>query len=86
MNVKLTEHAAELLEAVRAQRHEPVEQILEHALEMLAREEHVEGEPLASRESRARAVAEMLDFIKHNRIRLDPGVSVKDLIHEGHRI
>ena len=86
MNVKLTEHAAELLEAVRAQRHEPAERILEHALEMLAREEHVEGNAPASREARRIAVVEMLDFIKKNRIRLDPGVSVKDLIHEGHRI
>ena len=86
MNVKLTEHAAALLEAVRAQRDEPVEAILEHALEVLAREEHIESQDKAPSEAQRRAVSEMLEFVKHNRVHLGAGLSVKDLIHEGHRI
>ena len=86
MNVKLTPHAEELLEAVRAQRHEPVERILEHALEVLAREEHIESGEVVAGEAQRQAVTEMIDFIKHNRVHLDAGLSVKDLIHEGHRI
>jgi hypothetical protein len=86
MDVRLTPHAAELLEAVRARRREPVERILEHALEVLAREERAEPEKAISDEAQRRAVSDMLDFIKQNRVHLGPGVSVKDLIHEGHRV
>jgi hypothetical protein len=86
MNVKLTPHAAELLEAVRAQSHEAVESILEHALEVLAREEQIPAGETMPSEAQRRAVTEMIDFIKHNRVPLGPGLSVKDLIHEGHRI
>jgi hypothetical protein len=86
MNVRLTPHAAELLEAVRARRREPAERILEHALEVLVREERTEPEKAISGEAQRRAVSDMLDFIKQNRVHLGSGVSVKDLIHEGHRI
>ena len=86
MNVKLTPHAAELLEAVRAQRQEPIERILEHALEVFAREEHIESRVEASGETQRLAVSDMLSFVKRNRVHLEPGVSVRDLIHEGHRI
>lgn len=34
---------------------------------------------------RREAVREMLTFVEKNRVRLD-GISVKDLIHEGHRV
>lgn len=85
MNVRLTEHAVELLAAVRAQRHEPVERILEDALEMLARQENVDAGQMTSA-GRERAVREMLDFVRDNRVQLAPGELVKDLIHEGHRI
>jgi hypothetical protein len=86
MNVKLTEHAAVLLEAVRAHRHEPVESILEHALEALAREEGVQTPKTTPTEAQCRAVSDMLQFVKHNRVQLGVGLAVKDLIHEGHRI
>lgn len=86
MNVKLTEHAAALLEAVRAHRHEPVEDILEHALEALAREERVETAETTPTEDQCRAVSDMLQFVKRNRVQLGAGLTVKDLIHEGHRI
>ena len=86
MNVKLTPHAAELLEAVRAQRHEPAELILEHALEVFAHEQHIESGKPAAGEAQRQAVSEMLDFVKRNRVQLGPGSSVKDFIHEGHRV
>ena len=86
MNVKLTPHAAELLEAVRAQSQEPIERILEHALEVFAREEHIGSRRDASGETQRLAVSEMLTFVKQNRVHLEPGISVKDLIREGHRI
>jgi hypothetical protein len=86
MNVRLTEHAAALLESVRAHRHEPVESILELALEALAREEQVEPEESTPNEAQRRAVFDMLEFVKRNRVKLGAGLSVRDLIHEGHRI
>ena len=86
MNVRLTEHAAALLAAVRAQRHEPLESILEHALEVLAREEHISPQERSPNLAQRQAVSEMLEFVKRNRVHLEDGLSVKDLIREGHRI
>jgi hypothetical protein len=86
MTVRLTPHAEELLKAVHAQRQEPVERIVEHALEVLARQEHIHAQEAATGDTQRQAVADMLDFIKHNRVQLGAGLSVKDLIHEGHRI
>ena len=67
MNVSLTPRAIELLEVMRAQGKDSAESILEHALEVLVREEGVERR---SRETQGRAVSEMLDFVQHNRVRL----------------
>jgi hypothetical protein len=86
MNVKLKELAAALLEAVRAHRRAPVENILELALEALAREQHVEPEGTTPNEAQRWAVSDMLEFVKRNRVQLGAGLSVKDLLHEGHRI
>jgi hypothetical protein len=81
MNVELTPHAAELLETVRAQRKKSVELIVERALETFVREQHLEQ--TTARTGPKQAVREMLDFVKQNRVRLDPGLSAKDLIREG---
>lgn len=86
MNVKLTPHAEELLEAVRTHRHEPVEQIREFALEALVRNEPVEPVAPAPNAAQRLAVADMIDFVQRNRVHLGAGPPVKDLIHEGHRI
>jgi hypothetical protein len=83
MNVTLTPHAAKLLESVRAQRQEPDEEIVEHALEVLAREERIELQDAVARQH---AVSSMLEFVRRNRIHLGPGLSAKDLIHEGRRV
>ena len=42
MNVRLTPHAAKLLEAAKSRTHEPDEAIVEHALEALAKQERIE--------------------------------------------
>jgi hypothetical protein len=86
MNVKLTPHAIELLETVRAQRGESVEHILEHALEVLAREGHLSNGAATPTDDERHGVAEMINFVKRNRVHLEGGLTVKDLIHEGHRI
>ena len=86
MNVKLTPHAAKLLEAMRAQSHEPAEVIVEQALEVFAHEHRKDNQESEPDESQRQAVRDMLDFVKQNRVRLGPGASVKDLIHEGHRV
>jgi len=59
---------------------------VEHALEVLAREEQIHAGQIETGDAQRQAVADMLDFIKYNRVQLDAGLSVKDLIHEGHRI
>jgi hypothetical protein len=43
MNIRLTPLASELLQVVHSKRAESVEQIMEYALEALAREEHVDA-------------------------------------------
>jgi hypothetical protein len=52
MNVNFTPHAAQLLESVRAQRHEPIEVILEHALEAFAQEQKMGALESVSAESK----------------------------------
>ena len=86
MTVRLTEHAAALLEAVRARRDEPAEDIVEEALEVLVRQYRVPSPDFAADKGQREAVSEMLEFVKRNRIQLSKGVSVKELIHQGHRI
>lgn len=86
MNIHLTRHAVELLEAMRARRHEPAERVLESALEALARERHVERRGSEIQEGRREAVRDMLDFVRQNRIHLEVSVLVKDLIHEDRRV
>jgi hypothetical protein len=86
MNVELTHHAAELLETVRASRKESIELIVERALETLVREQHLESSTIAPGSGSQQAVSEMLDFVKQNRVRLEPGLSAKDLIREGQRL
>ncbi len=51
MNVQLTPHAAELLKNIRDQNHEPLEVILEQALEALAKERDLSGTEPVSRTS-----------------------------------
>lgn len=60
--------------------HSP-EEVIERALEAFA-----EKKTGATGETQRQAVRDMLDFVKQNRVRLENGLSVKDLIDEGHRV
>jgi len=59
----------------------PAEEVIERALEAFARQES--GMPGEAQEE---VVRDMLDFVKQNRVRLETSLSVKDLVHEGHRV
>ena len=61
-----------------------VEEVIAEALQALRRGEQNTGSA-AGKDGRAEAVRQMLEFVEKNRVRLE-GVSVKDLIHEGHRL
>lgn len=73
MNIKLTRHAEELITATRARRREPVERIVEHALEAVVCEEHVEVGKAKADANQREAVHEMLAFITQNRVHLGAG-------------
>jgi hypothetical protein len=60
------------------------EDVISHALKALREKELVSPSVEANGEQRE-AVREMLAFVEKNRVRLE-GVSVKELIHEGHRL
>jgi len=59
---------------------------LEHALETLVREQHLDRSEVSAGAGIKQAVREMLDFVKQNRVHLEPGLSVKELIREGQRL
>jgi len=58
--------------------------VIGEALQALREKERSSG-GAASNGEQQEAVREMLSFIEKNRVRLE-GVSVKELIHEGHRL
>ena len=82
MNVRLSPHSEELVKQQLAHgTFRSADEVIERALEALAQKETGE-----SAEAQRQAVDDMLNFVKHNRVRLESGLSVKDLIHEGHRV
>jgi Arc/MetJ-type ribon-helix-helix transcriptional regulator len=82
VNIRLNPHSEQLLKEQLAHGgfHSP-EEVIERALEAFAQRKSV-----AAGEGQREAVRDMLDFVKQNRVRLETGLSVKDLIHEGHRV
>jgi hypothetical protein len=60
------------------------EEVIAEALQAL-REKEKSSPPNPGYGSQREAVREMLDFVEKNRVRLT-GVSVKELIHEGHQL
>jgi len=61
-----------------------VEEVVGEALQILREKDQSSTTSVANGAQRE-AVREMLAFVEKNRVRLE-GVSVKDLIHEGHRL
>ena len=60
------------------------EEVIDEALQALREKERSSGGPTSDGAQRE-AVREMLEFVEKNRVRLE-GISVKELIHEGHRL
>lgn len=86
MNVKLTPEQEQLVkDELKAGNFRSAEEVIGRALQVLRQHPAASGN--ASRISLAQksAVDEMIAFIEKNRVRLKD-VSVKELIHEGHRL
>ncbi len=85
IHVNLTPEQENLIESeIKSGHYHSVEQVIGVALEAL----RGKGEPVGASISKAaqqKAVREMLDFVHENSVRLGD-ISVKELIHEGHRL
>ena len=85
MNINLTREQEEIIQSeLKSGRFRTVEEIIAEALQALREKEHASvgsGVDGAQRE----AVREMLAFVEKNCARLE-GLSIKELIHEGHRL
>jgi hypothetical protein len=85
MNIKLSPEQQKIVEdELKSGHFRNVEEVIAKALQALREREQsssVSGPNGQQRE----AVREMLDFVEKNHTRLD-AVSVKQLIHEGHRL
>jgi putative addiction module CopG family antidote len=85
MNINLTPEQEKIIrEELKSGHFRSVEEVIGEALQVLRAKEQ-SSEAAASNGSQHEAVREMLEFVEKNRVRLE-GVSVKQLIHEGHRL
>lgn len=85
MNIRLTPEQKKIVEdELKSGHFQTVEGVIDEALRAL-REKEAAGVASAPNGAHREAVREMLAFVDKNRVRLD-GVTVKDLIHEGHRL
>ena len=85
MNVHLTPEQQKIIEEeLNAGHFRTVEEVIAVALQFL-RERKESASSSAPNGAQREAVREMLAYVEKNHTRLD-GVSVKELIHEGHRL
>jgi putative addiction module CopG family antidote len=85
MNISLTPEQERIVkEELKSGHFSSPEEVIGEALQVLREKEHASKGAKANGAQRE-AVREMLAFVEKNRVRLQ-GVSVKDLIHEGHRL
>lgn len=85
MNINLTPEQERLVkDELRSGHFRTVEEVIAKALQAL-REKERASRIATSNGAQREAVREMLAFVEKNRVRLE-GVSVKELIHEGHRL
>ncbi|MGH9688272.1 MAG: hypothetical protein ACRD5K_14405 [Candidatus Acidiferrales bacterium] len=83
MNVDLTPEQERIVKIeMKTGRFHSVEEVIGEALQALRDKERSAA---GSNGTQREAVREMIEFVEKNRVRLD-GVSVKELIHEGHRL
>jgi len=85
MNVNLTPEQEKIVkDKLKSGHFRSVEEVIGAALQVL-REKEQSSSGGAPKGAQREAVREMLAFVETNRVRLE-GVSVKELIHEGHRL
>lgn len=85
MNINLTPEQEQLVkDELKSGHFRTVEEVIAKALQALREKERPSG-IASSNGAQREAVREMLAFVEKNRVRLE-GVSVKELIHEGHRL
>jgi Arc/MetJ-type ribon-helix-helix transcriptional regulator len=83
MNIKLTREQEEIINGELKSGHfRTAEEVIAEALEALRARSSTVGKPDGAQRE---AVREMLAYVEKNRVRLE-GVSVKELIHGGHRL
>jgi Arc/MetJ-type ribon-helix-helix transcriptional regulator len=85
MNINLTPEQEEIVkDQLKTGHFRTVEEVIAEALHALREKERSSSAGTPNGKQRE-AVREMLAFVEKNRTRLD-GISIKDLIHEGHRL
>ena len=85
MNITLTPEQEKIIkEELEQGRFHTVEEVLAEALNAL-REKEQASSSNASNGAQREAVREMLSFVEKNHTRLE-GISLKELIHEGHHL
>jgi putative addiction module CopG family antidote len=85
MNINLTPEQEKIVkEELKSGHFHSVEEVIGEALQVLSEKERSRSTGTANGAQRE-AVREMLAFVERNQVRLE-GVTVKELIHEGHRL
>ena len=85
MNINLTREQEKVVEdELKSGHFQSAEEVIGEALLVLREREQSSVANQSSGDQRE-AVSEMLAFVEKNHVRLE-GVSVKELIHEGHRL
>ncbi len=85
MTVKLTPEQEQIVnEELKSGHYRSAEEVIAQALHVLRERGQLSSADVDDRKCRE-AVREMLSFVEKNRIRLED-VSIKELIHEGHRL
>lgn len=83
MEIYLTPEQEEIVKKeLKSGRFRTAAEVIGEALQVL-REKEQPAKPRNG--AQGEAVREMLDFVEKNRVRLE-GVTIKELIHEGHRL
>lgn len=86
MNINLTPEQERIVkDELKAGHFRSAEEVIDEALQVLREKEKSAAAVAPSNGAQREAVREMLAFVEKNRVRLE-GVSVKELIHEGHRL
>jgi len=85
MTIQLTPEQERIIQdELKSGRFRTAEEVVAEALNVLRERQQASAGSIPNGEQRE-AVRQMLDFVEKNRTRL-AGISVRELIHEGHRL